>query len=215
RSGRHDGRRPAGGGIQEGETETPAGEPMTPVEDRIRGSLLGLAWGDVFGCPVEGWRSGQIQAVYGTYGRLPDAYPLERIATRGPKTALRLRPLGLHSDDTQQGLALLHVCLAPGGWSKEAWAALLVEGMRRQAWRGYGRNFSAAVAKLARGVPPEQAGSPSAGIGAVMRIGPVGALFRDDAEALARVGVGAGPGPPRGPRPRGTGAAGRLPARPL
>lgn len=25
-------------------------------EDRVIGSLLGLTWGDVLGCPIEGWR---------------------------------------------------------------------------------------------------------------------------------------------------------------
>lgn len=38
-------------------------EAKADEEDRVRGSFLGLAWGDVFGCPVEGWRSGAIQQV--------------------------------------------------------------------------------------------------------------------------------------------------------
>jgi ADP-ribosylglycohydrolase len=158
---------------------------MTSERDRIEGSLLGLAWGDVFGCPVEGWRAGQIQTVYGVYDRLPEQYPLEKIRPLGEKAVKRLRPLGLHSDDTQQALALVQVCLT--GWSPESWAALLVEGMKRGAWRGYGRNFTSAIHKLKRGVLPQQAGSPSAGIGAVMRIGPLGALYRDDPATLARV----------------------------
>ncbi len=162
---------------------------MTTVEDRIEGSLLGLAWGDAFGCPVEGWRAAAVQTVYGVYDRLPDAYPLERIAALGKRSLKRLRPLGLHSDDTQQALALVNVCLAPGGWSKEAWAAWLVAGMNRQAWRGYGQNFAGAVAKLVRGARPEESGSRSAGIGTVMRIGPLGALYRDDPEALARAAL--------------------------
>jgi hypothetical protein len=38
-------------------------EAKADEDDRVRGSFLGLAWGDVFGCPVEGWRSGAIQQV--------------------------------------------------------------------------------------------------------------------------------------------------------
>jgi hypothetical protein len=38
------------------EAETTADEA-----ERVRGSFLGLAWGDVFGCPVEGWRAGAIR----------------------------------------------------------------------------------------------------------------------------------------------------------
>src|SRR5205085_1366463 len=98
----------------------------------------------------------------------------------------RLRPLGLYSDDTQQCLALLHVCLGPGGWSAPAWAALLVDGMHRKVWRGFGRNFRAAVSRLERGAIPQRSGSPTAGIGSVMRIGPLGALYRDQPELLAQ-----------------------------
>jgi ADP-ribosylglycohydrolase len=158
---------------------------MTPSQaDRIRGALLGLAWGDVFGCPVEGWRAAQIERVYGRYDRLPEEYPLARIAPLGKKALKHLRPLGLHSDDTQQALALVHVCLT--GWSPEAWAEGLLEGQRRGAWRGYGRNFAGALARLTKGDPPRRAGGTTAGVGATMRIGPLGALFWDDPEHLGR-----------------------------
>jgi ADP-ribosylglycohydrolase len=149
--------------------------------------LLGLAWGDVLGSPVEGWRRDQIRRVYGDYRGLPDAYPLARIASLGQRALKHLRPLGLHSDDTQQALALIHVGLASATWSSDTWADWLVEGMRQKAWRGYGRNFRAAVRNLHNRCRPQQAGSPTAGIGAAMRIGPVGALYRDDPDRLAEV----------------------------
>lgn len=151
---------------------------------RVRGTLLGLAWGDVFGCPVEYWTPGQIAGVYGRYEQLPESYPLERIATdlRG-----HLRPLGLHSDDTQQALALMHTCLRPEGWHVLPWAGLLVEGERRKAWRGTGRNFRAAVRQMKEGRPPLECGSPTAGIGAAMRIAPLGALYAADLQRLAQV----------------------------
>src|SRR5262249_8098123 len=122
--------------------------------ERIQGSLLGLALGDILGSPVEGWPSLQIRTVFGPFDRLPARYPLARIAPFGPKTLRRLRPLGLHSDDTQQALALLQVCLSAPAWSLKAWASLLVEGMRQRAWRGYGRNFTASGHRLTNGYRP-------------------------------------------------------------
>src|SRR5262249_55302321 len=149
------------------------------VEDRIQGSLLGLAWGDVLGSPVEGWHADQIAQVYGTYKKLPAEYPYEAIAPLGAPIYHKLRPLGLHSDDTQQALALIDVCLAPEGWKLENWAAWLVAGRKRGVWRGTGRNFNSAVAKMKRGYTPQTAGSLSAGLGAAMRAGPLGAIYRD------------------------------------
>ncbi|MBL8794651.1 MAG: ADP-ribosylglycohydrolase family protein [Planctomycetia bacterium] len=158
----------------------------TNSTDRIRGTLLGLAWGDVLGCPVESWHSADIERVYGRYDGLPAGYPLDRIRPLGPRTVQRLRPLGLHSDDTQQALALINVCLRPP-WSVALWADWLVAGKRQRAWRGFGRNFSGAVSQLERGQLPSGAGSTTAGIGATMRIGPLGALYRDQPEHLAKV----------------------------
>lgn len=159
-----------------------------PIQaDRIRGALLGLAWGDALGCPVEGWDARHIRAVYGAYRDLPAEYPPQLLRGGGQRSLNRLRPLGLHSDDTQQALALLNICLGPDGWAPERWAAGLVQGMTAGAWRGYGQNFKGAVTHLARGVAPQRAGNHTAGIGAAMRAGPLGALYRDDPARLAAV----------------------------
>ncbi|MFC7442089.1 ADP-ribosylglycohydrolase family protein [Laceyella putida] len=88
-----------------------------------------------------------------------------------------MRPLGLHSDDTQQALALAQICLAESGWDKDAWKSLLVQGMRQGVWRGVGRFFTDALHRMRKGAPIEKAGSPSAGMGAAMRVGPLGALY--------------------------------------
>jgi ADP-ribosylglycohydrolase len=157
------------------------------IDERARGSLLGLAWGDVLGCPVEGWRRTEIQRVYGTYDGLPEEYPLDLIPSHEARR--RLRPLGLHSNETQQALALINVCLAARPWSLGLWAQWLVVAMQRGAFRGYGRNLQEAAHKLSRGSPPEHAGSASAGMGAAMRAAPLGALFWDRAEELAKVAM--------------------------
>jgi ADP-ribosyl-[dinitrogen reductase] hydrolase len=141
--------------------------------DRIKGALLGLAWGDILGCPVEGWRAHEIRETYGVYENLPHTYPLDPISEKRRK---KLRPPGLHSDDTQQAMALV-LALLSGGWDRERWKRMLVRGMQEEAWRGIGRNFVAAVHRLRKGEDLKQSGSPSAGIGAAMRTGPVGAVF--------------------------------------
>ncbi len=153
--------------------------PAPTTADRIRGSLLGLAWGDAFGCPMEGWRAGRIADFFGDCRGLIDAWPG---AARGlpPRDRRRLRPIGLHSDDTQQAIALVGCCLE--GFSPERWGEWLVEGFAAGAWRGFGRNFVGAVHRLRKGGAPGAAGSPSAGMGAAMRIGPLGALL--DGETL-------------------------------
>jgi len=165
--------------------------PPPPVDlaDRARGSLLGCAWGDVLGLPVESWKPADIEQVYGEYRALPTRYPLDAVAALSRRKVQRLRPLGLHSDDTQQALALLSVCMEPGGFTPGRWGEVLVRGMWRRAWRGYGRNFKGAVARLRAGHDPRQVGSDSAGIGGAMRVTALGALYRDDPDALARVAV--------------------------
>jgi ADP-ribosyl-[dinitrogen reductase] hydrolase len=162
--------------------------PPTQPE-RIRGALLGLAWGDVLGCPIEGWDARDIRRAYGAYVDLPADYPWPQLRGYNARTLRRLGPLGLHSDDTQQALALIQVCLGPDGWSAERWAACLVDGMRGGAWRDYGRNFAEAATRLGRNIPPQHAGSRTAGIGAAMRAGPLGALYPNDLALLATVAM--------------------------
>lgn len=148
--------------------------------------MWGLVWGDVFGVPIESWSASEIAAAYPHgYVALPSAYP----ADVPVKKRSRLRPLGIHSDDTQQSLALLNVCLSASGWSAAAWGRCLIDGDRMKAWRGTGKHFDNAVIKLAKGTPPQEAGSPSAGIGAAMRIAPLGALYRDQTRKLAEVAL--------------------------
>ena len=160
---------------------------MSTLEDRVRGSLLGLAYGDVLGCPLETWEQKQIVEVFGEYDGLPEEYPFDKIVEVVPKRLKRLRPIGLHSDDTQQALALISICLSAPRFSRHVFGDWLVEGMRTKAWRGYGRHFNSAVKMLRKGYPPEHAGSASAGIGAAMRISPLGGLYYDDEEELERV----------------------------
>lgn len=153
-------------------------------DDRIRGSLWGLAWGDALGAPIEGWTADDIATTFGPYPGLPTSYAQVKMSRRA-----RMRPPGLHTDDTQQALALLAVCLAPGGWSARAWGECLVNGRESASWRGTGKQFENAVTRLELGGLPEESGSPSAGIGAAMRSAVVGALFHAEPERLAQVSL--------------------------
>ena len=70
---------------------------MRDLVDAFSGALLGLAIGDVLGCPVEGMREADIRARYGHIDGL----------VQGPEWPIeRWRLPGLHSDDTQQALTL-------------------------------------------------------------------------------------------------------------
>eukprot|EP01121_Diplochlamys_sp_Union-15-3_P009173 TRINITY_DN2480_c0_g1_i3.p2 TRINITY_DN2480_c0_g1~~TRINITY_DN2480_c0_g1_i3.p2 ORF type:complete len:108 (-),score=17.53 TRINITY_DN2480_c0_g1_i3:104-427(-) len=86
---------------------------MSEIVDKAKGSVLGLAWGDVLGCPIEGWKEFAIEKVYGTYPNLPKEHNLQSILSLSKKY-LPKRKIGVHSDDTQQALALIHCCLSCG-----------------------------------------------------------------------------------------------------
>src|SRR5262245_34540883 len=111
------------------------------LDDRCAGSLWGLAWGDVLGVPIESWSATDIATAYGSYDDLPSSYPAAGIPAKKKE---RLRPLGIHSDDTAQALALVVVCLQPGSFSPQAWGRALVDGARKKAWRGTGKRFDEA-----------------------------------------------------------------------
>lgn len=46
-----------------GQWDPATAERTVNEAERARGAFLGLAWGDVFGCPIEGWRANSIARV--------------------------------------------------------------------------------------------------------------------------------------------------------
>ena len=157
---------------------------MSTLDERAAGTVWGLAWGDALGAPIEGWTEAEIAAVFGPYSGLPPTLAAVPSSKRN-----RLRRLGLHTDDTQQALTLLAVCLSAEGWSPPAWGQALIRGEKLGAWRGTGRHFDSAVKRLAEGTAPEHSGSPSAGIGAAMRTAPLGALLHAQPERLFQISL--------------------------
>jgi ADP-ribosyl-[dinitrogen reductase] hydrolase len=139
-------------------------------------SLLGLAVGDVLGCPVEGW----------DHRRLAQEFPrgLRGLVQVNHRRHWRLA--GLHSDDTQQALIVLRALMCHPTLDEAAAniAQTYVRGAR-DTWRGTGRGFRGVVERLGRaGESPFSSAAKSAGLGAAMRVGPAGLLCRGTEEVF-------------------------------
>jgi ADP-ribosylglycohydrolase len=141
--------------------------------------MAGLAIGDALGYPIEGWTQEQIQARYGRVTGFVDS------PTDPPE---RWRLPRLHSDDTQQALVIADTLLAEGRADPDAICQRfldLAEGpphLALGAHRGAGRNFRYTIQSLREGATWNGASRHTAGVGASMRVAPVGlALGIDDA----------------------------------
>ena len=141
-----------------------------------------MAIGDALGAPLEGLGAQQIRAHYQIVTDYVDG------ARAWRKKPYRWRLPGLYTDDTQQAMALADVVLARGELDVTLLASIYLdmatpEGGYAGAHRGVGRSFRQVLADLKRGVAPDRSGQESAGIGAAMRIAPLG-LYFDDPQAL-------------------------------
>jgi ADP-ribosyl-[dinitrogen reductase] hydrolase len=151
--------------------------------DRARGCMLGLAVGDALGAPLEGLSAQQIRSCYGVVADFVDGVRAWR------KKPYRWRLPGLYTDDTQQALVLAE-CLRTLGridldWLAGTYRALATpRGSYLGAHRGAGASFRKVLECLERDVPPRQVAQFSAGIGAAMRIAPIGLYYRDEPEAI-------------------------------
>ncbi len=141
-------------------------------EERARGALHGLAVGDALGMPTESTSRAQIVARYGLivdrFHPAPPGHPLAAGLAAGAVT-----------DDTEQA-ALLGWLMVESGGSVDprelgrrltAWAATMRE---RGAGGLLGPSTTRALAALAAGADPGEAGRSGTTNGAAMRIAPVG-----------------------------------------
>lgn len=156
--------------------------------DRALGALLGLAVGDALGMPTQLLSRGEVRdrfgpVVTGFVAAAPD-HPIAGGL-----------PAGSVTDDTEQALLLARALVAgrgrvdPVGWARAltAWEADLV---RRGSADLLGPSTRAALAAIAEGTPPEEAGARGDTNGAAMRIAPVGVATRPGprlASAVAEV----------------------------
>jgi ADP-ribosylglycohydrolase len=152
---------------------------VSPRREQFAGCIVGQALGDALGFVVEGQPS--------TFCR---RYVDERLARggvgglgRGPF------PLGQYSDDTQLARELMQSYAARGGFDPGDYASCIAAIFSEGRIVGRGRATEEAAERLARGVPWDEAGTPppSAGNGSAMRAGPVGLLYYDDLDDVARV----------------------------
>ena len=147
--------------------------------DRFVGCMVGLAVGDALGYPVEGWTAEQIEAATVGSGTMWNRRWIRRRSGGCP---------GLHSDDTQQALAVADVLIAraariptPCARSSSRWPKDLP--ISRSAPTAARDGISATRSRRsAEGAGWNQGSRHTAGVGASMRVAPVGlALGIDDA----------------------------------
>jgi ADP-ribosyl-[dinitrogen reductase] hydrolase len=149
--------------------------------DRFLGSLVGLAVGDALGGPADGFEAAVIRERYGRIEGYCPPQPDEPRSWRQP---------GLHSDDTQQALAVTEAILETGWADPDAIVSKLIalsEGPHTVpfgAHRGTGRNFRFSVQDMRRHGRWDSGARNTAGIGASMRVAPVGLFFAGDDPAI-------------------------------
>jgi ADP-ribosylglycohydrolase len=150
------------------------------LEDKIRGSILGLAIGDALGFPVE----------FLTYEDIT-----ERYGRSGITQFVHWRfPAGSYSDDTQMTLAVARALIdAPQRYSIESVMAKMADEFI--SWkhsadnnRAPGNTCLAGVKNLERGMHWSSSGIPNRPTcGAAMRTAPVGIAFYHDEAQLKKV----------------------------
>ncbi len=157
--------------------------PTLTLLNRSRGCFLGLAIGDALGAPLEGLSPQQIRTQYHVVDDFVDGVRAWK------KKPYRWRMPGLYTDDTQQALVLTDVLLANGSIVPEEVASIYLSlanprDTHAGAHRGTGRSFRQVLLDLEKGISPRQTGQASAGIGAAMRIAPLGVYFHDQPDAI-------------------------------
>lgn len=137
------------------------------VGDRVRGMLLGLAIGDALGNTSEGMTPAERREIRGApRGELPSD-----IRDYLPNRREDMRAVGLPSDDTQLAFWTLESLLRCGHLDPVALADTFT---RRDRIYGIGTTVTAFLMAYRREDKPwYEAGRPSAGNGALMRIAPV------------------------------------------
>lgn len=170
------------------------------TDSRFRGAMLGLAIGDALGCPVEGLKAGHIQQLVGRVQGYLESLSLWQ------EKPWRWRMPGLYSDDTQQAIFLADTLVRCHGFDPGFFARLLLRAGQadapgaRGAHRGIGPAFAASLQRLAAGTSPETSGTLSAGMGAAMRVAPVGLFYAEEETALWSAAVRQGLVTHRDPR---------------
>jgi len=151
--------------------------------------MLGLAIGDALGAPLEGMKAGRIKDVFGQARGYVDS----GLAWRS--RPYHYRSPGVYTDDTQQALCLAESLVRCYGFQAEDFARTLLRlwqaapDLKFGAFRGIGPTFMKVMEKIGSGISPDKSGEPSAGIGAAMRVAPIGLYFLEDRDALLKAAI--------------------------
>lgn len=154
---------------------------MTTTSDRALGALTGLALADALGMPTQSMSRDRIADTYGPITGLVDAVDDQPIAPG--------MPAGAVTDDTEQALLVAELLIeGDGHLEPRAFADALAEWERGMAAKGsldlLGPSTKAAIAAIAAGTAPEEAGKRGTTNGAAMRITPIGIAFGPDPSLL-------------------------------
>lgn len=151
--------------------------------ERARGALIGGAYGDAFGMPVEGWSARRIRREAGLVDRLMPGMPdndISRGLTAGETT-----------DDTAHALLVIEMLAETSG---RVDARLFLEKLRRWADANpksatvLGPSTRRALEQIDAGVPMERTGSRGYTNGSAMKAAPLGIAFGTrDATRLPRL----------------------------
>lgn len=150
-------------------------------KSRIRGALIGAAYGDAFGMPSETWTPEKIKE---KFGYIDDFLP----GDEDNEISRGFRP-GEVTDDTINMIFVIEMLAETDG---EVRPEIFIQKLRK--WAGeqeksksvIGPSTAAAFAKLDQGVPMEITGRNGVTNGGAMKILPVGLLYGDkDMEVLA------------------------------
>ncbi|KAF0974080.1 hypothetical protein FDP41_006690 [Naegleria fowleri] len=197
---------------------SPAADPLKDtlsIQDRLMGSIWGHAYGDVVGCPIEGWKSGEIRKFYGNkdlqmfdFSQIltkgfpskelmasKDFKPLEKkrqiLSKKERKESAtevflrHIRPIGIHSDDTQQAGFTEGDCFKStrSCHEKSNVTPIRIELAKNvRAFSQFGSNTSKALKKLSqKNCCAYNSGSSTFGIGGMMRcsIAPICFALKD------------------------------------
>ncbi len=152
---------------------------MSHTLDQFTGCILGLALGDALGAVVEARPAADARRYVDEVLRAGQAGAAGREGY----------PFGQVTDDTQLMRELLESILDGGAFDPARFASRLQAFVGLGHLVGGGPAAHTTAAAIQAGVPWSQAGMPApyAGNGAAMRVGPLGLLYGDDSEALARV----------------------------
>jgi len=135
-------------------------------KEAFLGSIVGVAIGDAFGRPFEGWTH---ELILKRIGLIEEMYQ------------------GIYSDDTEMTIGIIETIIEDPSLPPEGMARRFVENYN--PWRGYGPRTHLAIRNLKKGVCWDQVGSDSWGNGAAMRVSPIGLFYYDDLEKVKEKAV--------------------------